>query len=131
MAEHFARWTGIPFIGLRISNIMEPSDYARFPSFWADARTRAWNVWGYVDARDVAQAIRKSIESDVGGAEVFLVAAADTCMNRSSADLMAEVYPTTKVKGDPGPTETLLSIDKAHTLLGYAPEHSWRDHVEG
>ena len=25
--------------------------------------------------------------------------------------------------------ETLLSIDKARRLLGYAPEHSWRDHV--
>ena len=32
MAAQFARRTGIPFVGLRISNIMEPPDYARFPS---------------------------------------------------------------------------------------------------
>ena len=26
-----------------------------------------------------------------------------------------------------GPNETLLSIDKARKLLGYEPQHSWRD----
>ena len=36
MAEQFARRTGIGFVGLRISNIMEPGDYARFPTFWDD-----------------------------------------------------------------------------------------------
>jgi len=28
-----------------------------------------------------------------------------------------------------GERETLLSIDKARRMLGYAPEHSWRDHA--
>ena len=58
MATEFARRTGVPFVGLRISNIMEPTDYARFPRFQADARLRKWNLWGYVDARDVAAAVR-------------------------------------------------------------------------
>jgi hypothetical protein len=31
------------------------------------------------------------------------------------------------VKRPFGPNETLLSIDKARRLLGYQPEHSWRD----
>jgi hypothetical protein len=26
-------------------------------------------------------------------------------------------------------TETLLSIDKARKLLGYQPEHTWRNHI--
>jgi hypothetical protein len=26
-------------------------------------------------------------------------------------------------------TETLLAIDRARNVLGYQPEHSWRDHV--
>ncbi len=45
----------IGFVGLRISNIMAPEDYAAVPVDWDDARIRKWNLWGYVDARDVAQ----------------------------------------------------------------------------
>ena len=56
MAAQFARRSGIGFVALRISNIMEPDDYAGFPAFWDDAQLRRWNLWGYVDARDVAQA---------------------------------------------------------------------------
>ena len=41
MATQFARRTGIPIVGLRISNIMEPDDYARFPSYWDDALSAA------------------------------------------------------------------------------------------
>ena len=58
LATQFNRRTGIPIVGLRISNIMEPDDYARFPSYWDDAALRKWNLWGYVDCRDVAQACR-------------------------------------------------------------------------
>jgi len=127
MAEQFARQTGVPFVGLRISNIMEPPDYARFPTWQDTPLARKWNLWGYVDARDVAQAVRRSLEADVTGAEVAIVAAADTCMRRDSADLMTEVYPgvplTRRVEG----RETLLAIDHARALLGYDPEHSWLD----
>ena len=70
MADQFARRSGVPFVGLRISNIMEPPDYARFESWQDDARIRKWNLWGYVDARDVAQAVARSLEADVRGAEV-------------------------------------------------------------
>jgi nucleoside-diphosphate-sugar epimerase len=51
-------------------------------------------------------------------------------MNRSSADLAAEVFPNVPMKKDVGEHETLLSIDKARRLLGYSPEHSWRDEVK-
>ena len=63
------------------------------------------------------------------GAEVFIVAAADTCMARPSRELMAEVYPDVEVRGELGEHETLLSIAKARRLLGYEPQHGWRDHV--
>jgi nucleoside-diphosphate-sugar epimerase len=127
MARQFHRWTGIPYIGLRFSNIMEPHDYERFPSFWDDPLERRWNLWGYVDARDVAQACRLALTSEQGGAEVFIVAAADTVMTRPSRDLMAEVYPDVAIRTELGEFETLLSIEKAKRLLGYRPAYSWRD----
>jgi nucleoside-diphosphate-sugar epimerase len=127
LAEQFARRTGIPFIGLRISNIMEPSDYDRFASWQHDARIRRWNLWGYVDARDVAQAVARGLEADVRGAVIAIIAAADTCMRRPSADLMAEVYPGVEVRGRIDGRETLLSIARARSALGYTPAYSWTD----
>lgn len=130
MANQFARRTGIPFVGLRISNIMEPHDYARFPGFQADPRLRRWNLWGYVDARDVAASVRGALEADITGAEVCIVAAADTVMTRDSADLMGEVYPGVPLRREVRGRETLLAIDRARDLLGYRPAHAWQDELE-
>ena len=129
MARQFHRWTGIPFIGLRLSNIKDPEQYADFPSYWADATLRKWNLWGYVDGRDVAQSCRLALQAPIPGAEVFIIAAADTVMNRPSRDLLAEVFPGVPLRKPVTDFETLLSIDKARQLLGYAPQYSWRDHI--
>jgi nucleoside-diphosphate-sugar epimerase len=127
MALQFCRWDPrTKIIGLRFSNVMYPEEYARFPGFDADPHARRWNLWGYIDARDGAQAVRKALELDTTGADVFIIANADTVMSRSSASLMAEVYPGVEVRGELGEHETLLSIDKARRVLGYSPEHSWR-----
>jgi nucleoside-diphosphate-sugar epimerase len=129
MAEQMARRSGIPFVGLRFSNIMEPADYIRFPRFWSDPRLRSWNAWGYVDGRDVAASVRLAIEADVQGAEVCIIAAADTVMNRPSADLMAEVFPEIPVRETLNGRQTLLSIERARQLLGYTGNHTWQDEI--
>ena len=127
MARQWSRWTGMPFIGLRFSNIMLPYDYESFPSFWDDLTKRKFNLWGYVDARDVAQSCRRALEADVEGAHHYVIAAADTVMNRPSKDLMAEYFPDVPVNKKLEGFETLLSIDRAGSELGYKPKHSWRD----
>ncbi len=129
MARQFNRWTGIPFVGLRFSNIMEPQDYEQFPTFWDDPMKRKWNLWGYVDARDVAQACRLGLQADINSAEVFIIAAADTVMNRPSRELLAEVFPNVELRKEVWEYETLLSIDKARRMLGYDPQYSWRQYV--
>jgi len=129
IAEQVARWSGIPFTGLRISNIMEPGEYEGFPSFWPDPHQRKWNLWGYVDVRDVAAACRLGLEAGVAGSSNVIIAADDTVMNRPSRDLLAEVFPDVPVTGEVSEFGTLLSIDRAAALLGYQPKHSWRDHV--
>jgi nucleoside-diphosphate-sugar epimerase len=126
MARQFSRWSGIPFVGLRFSNVMERADYARFPGFWEDPHARKWNLWGYVDESDVAQSVRCSLDADVRGADAFIIAAADTVMPTPSRELMAEVFPGVPVHPDVEGNATLLSIEKARRLLGYEPEFSWR-----
>jgi len=128
MAHHFCRWNpAAKIIGLRFSNVMEPQEYAAFPSFEDDPMTRKWNAWGYIDARDGAQAVRKALEADLTGYDVFIIANADTCMTTPSAELAAAVFPDVPLKRPVAGTETLLSIDKARRVLGYEPTHSWRD----
>jgi nucleoside-diphosphate-sugar epimerase len=129
MAAQFARRTGTPHVGLRISNIMQPDDYKAFPGFWDDPQLRRWNLWGYVDVRDVAQACERGLTAPVSGAEVCIVAAADTVMQRDSADLLAEVFPTVPIRGPLEGHETLLAIARARSVLGYEPRYSWRDAV--
>jgi nucleoside-diphosphate-sugar epimerase len=128
LGRQLHRWTGTPYVALRFSNIMEPHDYERFPSYWDDPSLRRWNLWGYVDARDVAESCRLALEADVG-AEHFIVAAADTVMNRASRELIAEVFPSVMYEPTEGDFDSLLSTRKAHKLLGYEPQWSWRDHI--
>src|SRR4029450_5691176 len=52
MAAQFCRWDPeLKMVGLRFSNVMDPADYARFPSFEAGARLRNFNLWGYIEGR--------------------------------------------------------------------------------
>jgi len=127
MARQFSRWSGIPFVGLRFSNIMVRDDYERFPSYWDEPHLRTWNLWGYVDESHVAQSVRLALEADVHDADSFIIAAADTVMKRPSRELMAEVFPGVPVADRVDGTDTLLAIGKAQAKLGYSPQFSWRE----
>jgi nucleoside-diphosphate-sugar epimerase len=129
VAEQISRWSGIPFVGLRISNIMAPPDYERFPSYWPDPHLRKWNLWGYVDVRDVAAACRLGLEADVTGSRNVIIAAADTVMNRPTREVLAEVFPDVPLTREIGEFDTLLAIGRAKQFLGYEPRYSWRDQI--
>jgi len=128
MAIELVRWNPeLSITALRFSNVMNPADYAEFPSFDADAMLRKWNLWGYIDARDGAQAIERALEVAPPGFERYIIGAADTVMSRPNAELVAEVFPEVPLKGELGVNDTLLSIEKARRELGFEPKHSWRD----
>lgn len=127
MARQFSRWFGITIVGLRFSNVMVGADYERFPGYWDDPQLRKWNLWGYVDSSHVNQSVRLALEAEISGADSFIIAAADTVMKRPSRELMSEVFPGVSVAASVTGFDTLLSIDKARSVLGYAPEFSWRE----
>ena len=130
-AEHYATLTGGAIIGLRLANILYLSDhrdtYDKIPSYWTDPYSRKFNMWTYVDARDVAQAVVRGLSADVKGAHVYNITAADTIMSASNEELIKAVFPDTKLDPETGPHDTLLKIDKARRELGYAPKYSWRE----
>lgn len=128
MAAQYCRWDPeLRMVGLRFSNVMYPEDYAAFPGFDKDPMKRKWNLWGYIDARDGAQAVRRAIEADFKGFEPFIIANADTVMSRSNASLLAEVFPDVEQKPGITTNGTLLSIEKAKRMLDYSPQYSWRN----
>lgn len=131
LARHMARRHGVTFVGLRFSNIFydtpgHVTSYEKVRGFWEDPLSRRFNLFGYVDARDVAQAVSRALSAQVTGAEVFTIAAADTIMRQTNAELVAAAFPRARLRPGTGPHETLISIDKARRLLGYEPEWSWR-----
>ncbi|GLY30918.1 NAD(P)-dependent oxidoreductase [Kineosporia sp. NBRC 101731] len=131
VAAQVSQWSGIPFVGLRLSNVFVPEMYANVPGYWADPAARRWNLWGYIDARDAATAFRLALEVETTGSQNVIIAAADTLMDRPSADLLAAQFPGVEIRRDLKEFETLLAIDGARDLLGFVPQHSWRDEVPG
>ncbi|WNM25609.1 NAD-dependent epimerase/dehydratase family protein [Demequina capsici] len=131
MAIQLCRWhPDLAITALRFSNVMYEDEYQGFPAFDDDVTLRRWNLWGYIDARDGAQAVSRALAHERQGFERFVIANADTVMSRSSADLVADQFPHVTVTKELGEHETLLSIDKARAVLGYEPQHSWRRYVQ-
>ena len=91
---------------------------------------RKWNMWGYIDPRDLAQACRKALEADLPGSRPYIIAADDTVMDRSSRGLLEEVFPETPITKELGEFETLLSNTRAKQEFGFQPKWSWKDMVE-
>ncbi len=128
MAEQFCRWNPeLSMVGLRFSNVMRVPDYADFAGFDTDGR--AFNLWSYIDARDGAQAVERALAYEPRGAEVFVIASPDIVLDTPVEQLLAERFGEIEHRRPLGEYESPLGIDKARRVLGYDPQHSWRDHV--
>jgi len=126
LAEQYAKWdSATKIIGLRLSNVQEPQDYANFESYQSDPKTRHFNLWTYIDARDAAQAVRLGLEAKLTGAHVFGIANTNSLMRKSNDELLDTVWPGVKRKRPLKPNESLISIEKAQNILGYKPEFDW------
>lgn len=128
MAAQFCRWDpDLSMVGLRFSNVMLVEDYAGFAGYTAD--DRRFNLWSYIDARDAAQAVELALAYEPHGVEVFVIASPDVVPHVPVAQLLADRFGEVRHTRELGEYESPLSIDKARALLGYNPQHSWRDHV--
>jgi len=114
--------------GLRINNVIEPHEYAdMFPAFLADPSLRRRNLFAYIDTRDLGQMVERCLEVDGLGYQVFNVANADMSVAATTKEVRDRFYDGVTLSRQMGRDETFYSIDKARELLGYAPQHSWRE----
>ena len=119
--------TGADIYCFRIGNVLDPSDYANFPTWLKDPELRKRIAWSYIDGRDLATACRLGIEKDGLGFEVMNVAADDVSSDLPTAELLKRFYPNVPVKKPLGEFETLLSNEKLKRLLGWQQQYRWRE----
>jgi nucleoside-diphosphate-sugar epimerase len=127
MVAQLVRWNpALSITALRFTNVVTAEEYGSFarahePSYRRDL------MFSYVDARDGALAVSLALEHAASGLEVYDIAASDSGSAIPSAELAALHFPGVRLTRELGEFETLMSIDKARTRLGFEPQHLWRD----
>jgi nucleoside-diphosphate-sugar epimerase len=124
----FQKRTGIDIYALRIGNIIEPNEYQRFKEFCKNPRVRLRNLFNYIDARDLAQAIELCIKKDGLGYEVFNVTHNNNSVNLTTKEIIQEFFPNVPLKRKMDEYEAILSSKKIRTMLGFKPEHDWKNY---
>lgn len=128
-ARSFQRRSGVDIYGIRINNVVEPHEYQQnFPEYFANPEMRRRNIFAYIDARDLGQLVDRCLKTDGLGFEIFNASNDDHSVANTSQDLIATYYQGVPI-ADIGPSETFYANKKAKDLLGFAPEHSWRQYV--
>ncbi len=102
----------------------------------ADLRTnRDWptqlrELWGYIDLRDAARACRLAVEASRETPYGFVpmnIVAADSLTDESIADLVTAHAPQIELRAPLPPGRGAFDISRAHEVIGWVPQHSWRD----
>ena len=122
--EAATRRTGIRTIVLRPTSVIGPEDYAeRVPKMLQSGG----GTLSYVDARDVARAVRAALDDTEIEHDRFFITADDALSRDPLAIAFPRRFPGSEnvcagLTGIEGP----ISCAKAKRHLGYRPQHSWR-----
>jgi len=135
IAEMFSRRDGMSIAALRFHWIARLDEQVAAVPRYRDREmlvegARGW--WGYVDLRDAARACRLAIEAARDhpfGFEPMNIVAADTLLEVSTEEAIRSVAPDTEIRHPMPGTTAAFDIGKARRIIGWAPEHSWRDEV--
>lgn len=84
-------------------------------------------LYTYLHVDDAARAARAAVEASVDGHEVCWAVAADTTLDVPSEQVAAEAYPGAELGDSIDDHDALVTTRKAKRLLGWSPEHTWRE----
>jgi nucleoside-diphosphate-sugar epimerase len=122
------RYPDMAICSLRINNIIDPERYdvlAYRRTHWPAGSA---NFWSYIDVRDVATAFRAALEGESEGHEVFLIAAADTCLDVPIREAIERRYGTGAAYAPGfGEHQSAFDCSKIERFFGWTAQHSWRD----
>jgi nucleoside-diphosphate-sugar epimerase len=130
MADVFCRNHPTVFASFRLANVRAPCQYDVYLDRRRDAASHAPAHWSYVDARDVGQSCRRLWDSKITGHTVFNLSAAGNWLDQNVESVIADSARSDVALQDGfGVDPTGWVIFRARDLLGYQPEHSWRQYL--
>ena len=83
-----------------------------------------FNFWAYIDNRDAAQSVEKAVIADFEGSHPLFVVNDHNWTGYSSQKLAEIFFPNVPVKTPLEGDATLMSLEKAKSLIGFIPEFS-------
>jgi UDP-glucose 4-epimerase len=96
-----------------------------------DASVLSPNLWSYIDAYDLADAIVLATESDLPGHEVFYIASPDNVGGRDFGEILRTYYgDKIELRETDRVDASGISSAKAQRMLGWVPKRSWRDYLD-
>jgi len=123
------RYPGMSICSLRINNVIPPelSREMLEPRRKEFPGPGSANFWSYIDARDVGWAFRAALEGKSTGHEVFLIAAADTCIEVPIREAVKKRYGREgSFAPGHGDFQSVFDCGKMKRFFGWTPRHSWR-----
>jgi nucleoside-diphosphate-sugar epimerase len=132
-AQMFARRDRMSIACLRFHWVARREEQLGRPAFYEDDENfieGGRGFWGYIDIRDASSALRLAI--DVAreapyGFEPFNVVARDTLLNVPTGEAIRKVAPDMEIRTPLEGFVSAFDIAKAKRILGWEPQHSWRD----
>ncbi|MBM80597.1 MAG: hypothetical protein CMJ78_08400 [Planctomycetaceae bacterium] len=122
-----SRQSGITAVSLRIMNVIQEEVAAHLP--WPTPTQQQpvrFVLWPYVYIDDAAMSCCQALEARTSGHEAMFIAAEDIRFAASTETLLREFSPRTQIRGSLSGRQSVISIEKARQLIGYAPKFSWQ-----
>jgi UDP-glucose 4-epimerase len=115
--------------------VVQPDQYETAVRSRLTATPQDWSgsLYCYVDVRDLAAAYRMALEapSEVIQDAVFNVLADDSLATEPLSELLPRLDPAfTELAASLTGTQPMVSAERIKRVLGWRPQHSWRQHLD-
>lgn len=131
ICRRYSRDMGLETVCLRYCWVWTEALYGRLEELASQPELFVGQLWGYIDARDVAQAVEKSLLAEGLTHETLCIGAARTFQREPSLDLVrrflgdgVQVRDEASFRADPH--RALISNARAAERIGFAPEYDCR-----
>ena len=137
-ADSFAHHWGLTVVSLRITWSVSPDLMGMFPIPMPerlpdpDPRGGRWLPTPfYVDARDCARACYLAATVDLPAAThiPLIITARDSTTDLPSAEIAQRFFPQAEVRPGLAGCGAICSGARAERILGFVPQHSWRENL--
>jgi nucleoside-diphosphate-sugar epimerase len=113
-------------VSLRMPWIQTPESFFDGVGPRRNLAESARDLWGYLDARDAADAFIKALAWHGDGHLRTFLSAADTYSEEATAALVKRAFPASPLKRPLSGHDAVIDNTHALETLGFAPRHSWR-----